>query len=365
MQAHQHAAATSQQDPVTDRPRRPGAATARPARRHGVLAGLALLLAAGSAGAQGTDLKALRDFPTKPVELMVAYAVGGGMDIHARVVAKYLQKHTGQNFIVVNRVGAGGLVGHRHIATTAAADGYTVGIMSTNFVNDALLRSEGKWTLTDVRPLAAVNAEGVAWVTGTQGRFKNSSLADIVAMARDNPGTISVGAGVENNFPTDNTGFLLRAVEQATKVRFNPIPYQSGRQSATDAAAGNLDVGFAYAGEYQGLLSAGRIRILALSTRQRVASAPDVPTFNEQLPGADVVWDTLRFAVVPKAIDAARAAWLQTALQTALADPQADREFEAQGARPQRELNAPGRLEAELQRRTTEVGRLVKLLTAK
>src|SRR5437588_10988622 len=113
---------------------------------------LSAVLLATPAAAQGGDAKAdlaklkPKDFPTQPIEYTVVYPAGGGMDVTARLLAKYVEKWSDHRIIVNNRTGGAGMVGHAYLATQAKPDGYTVGIIANLMWGDAMLRPQDRWT---------------------------------------------------------------------------------------------------------------------------------------------------------------------------------------------------------------------------
>ncbi len=100
-----------------------------------------------------------RDFPVQPIEFVVVYPAGGGMDIVARVLAKHVERLSGQRVIVLNKTGGAGFIGHTYLCAQAKNDGYTVGIVSSLLLHDELLRAKGKWSYADFEPLAFINED--------------------------------------------------------------------------------------------------------------------------------------------------------------------------------------------------------------
>src|SRR5450759_4575364 len=136
--------------------------------------GLLSFIAAGAAFAQSeADIKAgiaklkPKDFPTEPIEYTVVYPAGGGMDQTARVLAKYAEKWSGDKIIVNNRTGGAGMVGHSFLATQAKNDGYTVGVLASMAHTDALLRAQGKWSMSDLDPIVFINNDSLHWLVST------------------------------------------------------------------------------------------------------------------------------------------------------------------------------------------------------
>ncbi|MDQ8732880.1 tripartite tricarboxylate transporter substrate-binding protein, partial [Bradyrhizobium sp. LHD-71] len=111
-------------------------------------------------------LKALQpnDFPKDPLELVVVYPPGGGMDITARILAKYLEKWTDHKVIVTNKAGGGGMVGHTFLSLQAPNDGHTIGVIASLYWGDGFRRSDGKFDYKSLEPIAFVNYDPVTWV---------------------------------------------------------------------------------------------------------------------------------------------------------------------------------------------------------
>src|SRR5512136_1613541 len=117
-------------------------------------------------------LKAIKpkDYPTEPITFVIVYPAGGGMDVTARMLAKYVEKYIDNRVVVENRTGGTGLVGHTYLATQAKNDGYTVGILGgQNFWIDGMLRSQGKWSYKNTEAVAYINENANTWVVSTEG----------------------------------------------------------------------------------------------------------------------------------------------------------------------------------------------------
>src|SRR5215470_4661860 len=155
-------------------------------------------LLATPAVAQGGDVKGdlaklkPKDFPTGPIEYTVVYPAGGGMDVTARLLAKHVEKWSNDRIIVNNRTGGAGMVGHAYLATQAKPDGYTVGIIANLMWGDAMLRAQGRWTYADLEAIGYLNSDALTWVGPTEGPYKDMSVKQLVATAKDKPGTLRV-----------------------------------------------------------------------------------------------------------------------------------------------------------------------------
>jgi tripartite-type tricarboxylate transporter receptor subunit TctC len=133
------------------------------------------------------------NFPSQPLEITVVYPAGGGMDINARLVARFVEKWTGERVLVNNRTGGAGLVGHTWLATQAPKDGHSVGVIASLIFADAMLRAGNRWSHTDLEPLAYLNSEGLNLVVNADGPYKGNSLKEMLALAKEKPGTIRFG----------------------------------------------------------------------------------------------------------------------------------------------------------------------------
>lgn len=330
--------------------------------RRGVLRGITALIAGGAAGlpasrlaAQGlsADVEALRrqrpsGFPSRPIELVVTYPAGGGMDITARILAKHLEQVIGHSVIVQNRAGAAGLVGATWLATQAPNDGHVVGILASNFWGDALLRAEGKWSYRDMEPIAFINSDPLTWIVNTASRFGKSDLAAILRTAREQPGSVRLSAS--ENSPS---GFIARQLEDASGAKFTTVMYQGGRQALTDLLGQHIDVSFGYLGEYRGHMEAGQVRAIAVASPRRVPLLKDTPTFDEVLGNTGNVWDAFRHASLPKGVAPDRKAWLERAFSIALSSPEIAEEYAKLGATVDRTLSDGARTAEEMERRIT------------
>ncbi len=282
----------------------------------------------GGAAAQSdpkAKLQALKpkDFPTQPIEFVVVYPAGGGMDVTARLLAKYVEKYIDQRVVVVNRAGGAGLIGHTYLATQAKNDGYTVGILGNPFwVEDELIRAKGKWTYKDLTPVGFVNYDPVTWIVSTDGPFKDKSVKDVIAQAKDKPGTVKIAIAPDGAFQ-----FLAEGVETVTGAKLVKVPFQGGAPGVTALLGGHVDVATAFLAEYRGHLDAGKVRVIAVAGQERSVFFPQAVTFNEALGTDSLVWLAWRFATVPKGVAADRLRFLEAAIDTAMHDRELVEEY--------------------------------------
>jgi tripartite-type tricarboxylate transporter receptor subunit TctC len=296
----------------------------------GMLSVLGLLPTLGFA--QGGDVKAKlktmkpKDYPAQQIEFVVAFPAGGGMDVTARILAKYVEKYIDSRVIVVNKSGGGGVIGNTYLATQAKNDGYTVGIISTGILSDELLKSKGGWSYKNLESLAFINEEPVTWIVSTSGPLKDKSLKDIIEMSKQKPETLKVAV-----IPDIAFQWLAESVEILSGGKFIIVPFQGGQPGITAMLGGHVDFATAYLPEYKGLLDAGKVKAVAQTGSERSPYLPSIPTFDEVLKLQDVRWSVLRYAAVPRDTAKDRMNFLATAIEAALHDAECIKDYDKAG----------------------------------
>jgi tripartite-type tricarboxylate transporter receptor subunit TctC len=266
-------------------------------------------------------------FPTQPIEYTVVYPAGGGMDLTARVLAKFAEKASGEKILVNNRTGGAGMVGHAYLAKQAKPDGYTVGILANLVWGDAILRGQDKWSLTDIESIAYINSDALTWVSSTKGPFKGKTAKEIIQVAKDKPGTVRIAV-----VPGSMWEYLVDQIEQTTGAKFLRVPFQGGKPGIVALLGENVDVAQGFFGEFQSYMDAGLITPIAVASTSRVSNMKDVLTFNEIYGAKDIVWNIIRFAAVPKGTPADRKAYLAAMIKEAVKNPELIAEYEKLGA---------------------------------
>jgi tripartite-type tricarboxylate transporter receptor subunit TctC len=218
-------------------------------RTLAAIAALSAVLLAPPLAAQ-TDLSKmkLKDFPTQPVEYTVVYPAGGGMDVTARLLAKYVEKVSGDRIVVNNRTGGAGMVGHSYLATQAKPDGYAVGIVANLMWGNAMLRAQGKWAYTDLEPIGYLNSDALTWVGPADGPLKGKSIKDLVQLAKDEPGTLRIAT-----VPGSMWEYLVEQLETAAGAKFLRVPLQEGGAGINALVGGNVDVAQGFFAEFAGI----------------------------------------------------------------------------------------------------------------
>ena len=239
-----------------------------------------LLVVALTVGAFAAPAMA-QDYPSKPIRLVVPFTPGGVTDTGARVVADKLGARLGQSVVVDNRPGASGNIGTQMVAA-AAPDGYTLllGFDGTLVINPHVYSKVPFDTVKDFAPVSKIGDAVLIIVVHPSVPAK--TLPELVAYSKTNPGGVSYGSAGTGSTP-HLAGELLKI---RTGANFVHVPYKGGGQSLTDVVGGQLPMLYtAVAGAYP-FVQKGQIRPVAVSSAQRLASLPDVPTVAESgVPG--------------------------------------------------------------------------------
>ncbi|WP_219216769.1 tripartite tricarboxylate transporter substrate binding protein [Variovorax boronicumulans] len=289
-----------------------------PLLRAGLLAAVAL--AASAVPAQnGTD------YPSRPIKLIVPYPPGGGTDVIARIVQERFQTLMGQPVLIDNRGGAAGSIG-TDAAAKAAPDGYTVLFtLSSHTINPSIYPKLPFDTAKDFEPVGMVASLPQILVANLQ--FAPSTVAELVALARSQPDTISF-ASVGNGSPGHLAGELLKL---RTGTRMTHIPYRGGGPAVTDVMGGQVPLLWVSIPAAAQFVKAGKLKALAVSTTQRSAAFPDVPTMQEA--GiADFEVDSWYAMFVPVKTPRAAIDKLNKAINTVVREPEIRDRLLAQGS---------------------------------
>jgi tripartite-type tricarboxylate transporter receptor subunit TctC len=241
-----------------------------------------IVLGAGlaSAGLTALPVLAQSNWPTRPVKIIVPFPAAGTTDILARAIAPELAKAFGQQFIVDNRAGAGGNVGSEIVAHSPP-DGYTLlmGTVGTHGINRALYSKLPYDPIKDFAPITMV--AGVPNVM--EMPFEKSkamgilSVADFIRYAKAHPGQLNM-ASSGNGTSIHLSGELFKSLTGTYMVHF---PYRGSGPALLDLVGGTMDVMFDNLPSSLQQIKAGKLRALAVTSRQRSAALPDVPTMEE------------------------------------------------------------------------------------
>lgn len=224
----------------------------------------------------GTTLAA--DYPTKPITIIAPYAAGGSSDLAARSLAAAIPKLLGQPTVVVNRDGAGGVIGSTFVSRSRP-DGYTLllGRVGSNCLVPALNESVS-YSWDSFTFLGMVEMNPFVYVVRADSPYK--ILADLVSAIRAKPGSISYSDSGPQTLLALGSLMLLDQAGLDTRAAVG-LPYKGGGEATTALLGGHVDFLGVNIGPVLEQIKAGRLRALAVTTKERLPSVPDVPTVRE------------------------------------------------------------------------------------
>ena len=256
-------------------------------------------------------------YPTKPIVLIVPYSPGGGTDVAARVIAKYVEPYLGQPIVVENKAGAGGQVGWSAFAK-AKPDGYTIGFVnSPAILLVKALRENVPFQISDFVPIANIQIDPGVIVVHPDSPLK--TMNDFVAHAKKNPGKLNLGG----DGPQSNYHLQAVVMEKALGIKTNFVSY-SGSGPAVTAILGNqVDAVISSISSAAQHLEAKRLRALALVDTEKFPTLPDIPLIKEAV-GIEVspIGASMRGIAVPKGVSEDKIKVLEEAFAKLMKDPQ-------------------------------------------
>ncbi|MCE2761174.1 MAG: tripartite tricarboxylate transporter substrate binding protein [Acetobacteraceae bacterium] len=267
------------------------------------------------------------EWPSRPVRFIVPYPPGGPTDIMGRIIAQAVQGPLGQPFVVENRAGANGLIGSEQ-AARAAPDGTTFLVnASAHVIVPHLTPNMPIDVLADFAPVTNIAAVPL-WLV-VNPALPVRSVAEFIAYARANPGRIAYASSSQGGAP-HLAGELFKLMTGTDLVH---VPYRGSGPAGQDLIAGTVQAMFDSVPASAGAVRDGRLRALGVTTRNRIAPFPDLPTIDEAgVPGYEIstwygIWAPAR---TPPAIIAR----LQQAVASAARNPETRARFDALGAEP-------------------------------
>jgi tripartite-type tricarboxylate transporter receptor subunit TctC len=234
-------------------------------------------------------------YPNKPIKIICPFAPGGGSDFAARVAATGLGERLKSPVIVENRPGAGGVLGSE-IALKSPPDGYTLLLIAGSYTVNPSLYKLSFDPLNDMMPVMQIAKGAYVWVVHPSVPAK--TLAEFFDYARKNPGKINYGSSGQGGHLNVVTEYML----EMAKVKLTHVPYKGTGPAITDLLGGVTQAMFAGTEGVMQHVKAGKLRALAVGTKERLAAFPDIPSVAETLPDYDVVaWHGL---IAPKGVPA-------------------------------------------------------------
>ena len=222
-------------------------------------------------------------YPNHPIRMFVGFAAGGGTDVAARITAQQMSKILGQSIVVEDRTGASGLIAAQDLAKSDP-DGYTLmmGSQTTCAVAPALYHKVTVDPVKDFSGVALTSASPLVLVVNPS--FAAHSVADVIAMAKANPGKLNFGTGGVGTTPH----MTAELFQHDADIKMVHVAYRGEAGAINDLLAGQIPLMFANLSAVMGQIKAGTLRALAVTSAQRSPSAPEIPTIAETvLPGFD------------------------------------------------------------------------------
>jgi tripartite-type tricarboxylate transporter receptor subunit TctC len=263
--------------------------------------------------------------PRRPVTLIVPFPAGGGVDAVARIVAERMSAHLGQQVIIDNRGGVAGVIGMR-VAAKSAPDGTTIVMTHTGItsINPTLYANPGYDPRKDFTPIGLIATTPIVLMTNATSPIR--SVADLIALARREPGKLDIGT------PPPGTGGYLSAelFKVAAGVDFTIVTYKGTGPLTNDLLGGHIPIAFNVLAPAMGNLQAGTLRAIATAGPTRLPQFPDLPTITESgLPGFEAV---LHYGLMaPAGTPAPIITRFNAALRATLEDPEVKARIVADG----------------------------------
>lgn len=256
---------------------------------------------------------AAEEYPSRPIQVLVPFAAGGGLDQNGRSLAEAMAQNLGQPIAVINRDGAAGTIGLT-VVSNARADGYTLAFTPAVPLSSEPHRLKSlAYSLDSFRYVCQVfdNIFAIAVPAGSPYR----SINDILADARKDPGKVNYGTSGTGSIPHLGTS----DIEATTKVKLTHVPYKGDAPMLQDLLSNRLDFGAVLVSSITGHLNSGALRLIAVYADRRHPAFPDVPTLKEA--GVPVVQASFGGVLAPAHTPDAVMAKLEASCRTAVASP--------------------------------------------
>jgi tripartite-type tricarboxylate transporter receptor subunit TctC len=307
-----------------------------------IIAAASLFCLAAAAAAQ---------YPNKPVRVFIGFSAGSEIDIIGRLVTQKMGEAMGQQLVVENRTGAGGTLAAAAVAA-AAPDGYTLLVNSVSHAGVQALYPKLPFdTIKDFSPVSQLtSAPNVLLVAPSQGI---RTPQELIALAKEKPGQVNFGsAGVGSG-----THMTLEQFRLATGIQVAHVPYKGVPEVMTDTATGRVHVCFAPLGNALTMVKDGRLVPLAVSTKARSPSLPDVPALAEgAVPGLD--WDQWYGMFAPAKTPPQLVEQLSREVARALAAPDVRERITNRGSLPK--ASTPAEFEAFVRAEVAKVSKIIR-----
>lgn len=223
------------------------------------------------------------DYPTKPIRMVAGFAAGGGSDTICRPVAAHMSQGLGQQVVVENKVGAGNSIASDFVAKSAP-DGYTIQCVNANHTLNAFVYDNLPYdTERDFTGISQISTSALILVGSLS--LPAGSVKELIALAKAKPDSLNAGTS-----GTAGSGAVTTAIlKQVTGMPFTIVPYKAATEAMVALVRGEIQFAVASQASAMTLLKSGKIKILAVHSKKRLAHLPDVPTLEESgLRGLDL-----------------------------------------------------------------------------
>jgi tripartite-type tricarboxylate transporter receptor subunit TctC len=230
-----------------------------------------------------------QDYPSRPVTIVVPFAAGGGTDILGRMVAQHLEQRLGRPFLIENKPGAGSTTAAAFVAR-AQPDGYTLLMAPSNTLAVALTiyKNIAYDPVADFVPLGLIAQTPFMLIVNPA--LPVHAVAGLIRLAKEKPGELSFGSAG----PGTPHHLYAELFKSMTGIEMGHVPYRGSLPLLNDVVAGHIPLAFIDFGPSIGMLQAGKVRPLGISTKIRLAQFPDIPPIADAVPGFDAAsWQML------------------------------------------------------------------------
>jgi len=291
-------------------------------------------------------------YPDKPITLVVGFAAGGSADVIGRTVGRELATVLGQQIVVENKPGAGGIIGADYVAK-AKPDGYTIfiGGPGPNAIAPTLYPQLPYDPVKDFASISTISENPNVLIVNPSLHVK--SVEDLIALAKSKPGKLTY-ASAGNGSSQHLAGEQFKSM---ARVNILHVPYKGVPQGVTGVIAGEVDMMFAPLANAQPLLASGKVVALGVTTPKRSTALPDIPTIGESgVPGYDqTVWNAF-FA--PRSTPSNVIDKLNAATRKALSNPTVRKQLEDMGVEPT--ASSPEQLTAFVKDEVAKWGKVIR-----
>jgi tripartite-type tricarboxylate transporter receptor subunit TctC len=255
------------------------------------------------------------NYPSRPIRLILTFPPGGSVDVMARAIQPHLERQLGQPIVIENRTGAGGVTGIEAVARSAP-DGYTIGIGAVGAlaVNLSLKEKMPYDPFTELAPISGLVK--TPFLLAAAPNFAPNAVRDVIALAKQKPGAVAIGHG------GNGTAMHLTAqlFSHMAGIDVTLVPYRGTGPATQDLVAGHIPLAITDPPTAVSLIQSKQIKVLAVTTKERLEAMPDLPTMEEAgLPGYESIgWFGF---VAPAGTPTEIIAKLNGAIVTALKDP--------------------------------------------